>query len=156
MDLSALKTLVPASIALYEFCGVFVISGLSKLIDAKPLVQMFPALPVWFWFVAGLYEFAAVGMFLTDMKKIALIMGFIYMGGVFFASIVLKDKNNSTMAIKSFGLILVPPCFHSLSQLALIKEHNVDLEDTLVLGSLVAGAAVGLIVSSTKSAEKTQ
>ena len=109
MDLTSLKSVIPYNIAIYQFGITFFLSGASKLVDSKPLEQMFPALPKWFWKVAGVYELMLLGTYFYGPKEIALYMSTIYLGGVVFASAILRDAKKSTMVLNSFGLILLPP-----------------------------------------------
>jgi hypothetical protein len=82
-----------------------------KIVDTKPFVKLFSELPPWpwFWRLGGLWEVAIVASyFLLEGKyrDISLYMGFMFLGGVYVASIPKMIK-------KSFGLILIPVSFSS-------------------------------------------
>jgi len=56
MEALLTKITFPLWFAIYQYSIIFVISGITKIVDPKPLIKMFPALPVWFWFFAGIWE----------------------------------------------------------------------------------------------------
>ena len=58
------------------------------------------------------------------------------------------------MTQKTFGGILLPPLFHLVCQLTLIKEDSIDFPDTYVPGCILLGGIVGAIIASSKGSAK--
>lgn len=88
---------------------VFVLSGISKFVpDRRVIREHFPLLPSAFWIVAGSWELMMVALLWFQQDFVATVMIYVFMGGVFGASLLLKGDGGSTAAQKTYGLILIP------------------------------------------------
>jgi hypothetical protein len=93
-------------VAKYIYLGVYIPSGISKIVAPEPVVEMFPSLPAWFWPAAGVFELVHVGFFLTGNFAIAIPMSYVFMGGVISACTVLHPKQALSLPMPAFFLIL--------------------------------------------------
>lgn len=56
--------------------GIFTLSGLSKFGFAKKQQEMWPSLPMWFWYSVGLWEFIIV--YFLWYVNLCVISGFVH------------------------------------------------------------------------------
>lgn len=77
--------------------GIYIPSGLSKIVAPSNMAEMWPRLPSWFWPVAGFWEvIAALLTRVEGWEGLAYCMLYMFMGGVFCSVVYIPDQNGHT------------------------------------------------------------
>lgn len=142
LKMDIVKRFLTPDIAKYELCGIFIVSGLAKIVDQDTMIKMFPQLPRGFWKPCGAWEVAAALAVWFGRPDIGCMLAYAVLGGVFYAVTFLKTLEGKTQVQKTFGLMLLPGTITFLSALVLAeKVHKQPLPYS------AAAAVFGIVIS---------
>jgi hypothetical protein len=151
--------------------GIFVPSGVMKMVHPKILQDIWQLLPNWFWFPCGLWELlSALLMVYPPFHKLGASLLFVYMGGV-FASIVwiptdkqypTNSRRHSTLlsgnnpVLGKIGMLpLIPATLSTLLIYYMDKEYSGNGDRSLmqILNYGMLGFAWGAVLPLLKKEE---
>mmetsp|Transcript_21105 Transcript_21105/g.33967 ORF Transcript_21105/g.33967 Transcript_21105/m.33967 type:complete len:164 (+) Transcript_21105:541-1032(+) len=120
---------------------ILVPSGINKVVNPKPLKELFPRLPKWFWCPCGLWEMTGAILCYKGLAPLGLPLLYPFMGGVFYSICYLKDENGKTYLsgkgkLGKFGPLLLLPASFTLAVLLkldkVIHSKNTDASNSTV------------------------
>eukprot|EP01038_Epipyxis_sp_PR26KG_P005135 gene5135-7151_t len=126
-------------------------SGVSKFIpfSKKETMKLFPALPEWFWVPAGIFELSLVSLIWYDAARpgvgeIGIDMAYAFLGGVFYAVVLMKNPFTQKTALQKVPAMIIPPlltayCTYELSQ---VVRQPPLIGTGFVIGGIIAGHLV--------------
>lgn len=133
------STYVNAELAKNIFCGLFAMSGSSKLAPFASS-KLWPGLPLWFWYVACLYELSMAAAMWVGRFDIALPMVYVFLGGTTAANLVLKSPNfNAPLMVAPIG---------TLGLVGAIGVHAKVEVTPLFVYYLLGGFLLGVVLES--------
>ena len=131
--------------------GIYIPSGVSKVIMPGPLKKIWPQLPAWFWPVCGLWEMlgTVLAVFSKDYyARVGFDMLYIFMGGVFSSILSIKDVNGHTLLHRKapsggFGAAFLVSATASVYLLTELDSFNQTISLPLALGVMITPNAKG-------------
>jgi len=124
---------------------VFIPSGASKLLSPKPLKQMWPTLPDWFWPACGVFELVIPALlnFYEEKTDLAVLMAFMFLGGASSAS--------TTIAFKPENFLFIIPTIIAMTLIG----QDAGIEPSLQhVGGIAFGFIAGNLISITSGQKR--
>ena len=84
------------------------IANISSFSLIKCFGPLSHAKPTNFWLPAAIWEIAAAAAVWFGRIHIGCLLSYAFLGGVFYATLILKNLEGKTMVGKTFGLIMIP------------------------------------------------
>lgn len=97
------------SISAVLLFGTFLLAGVVKVaLPPSTMQKDFPTLPLWFWKWVGAWELTCSLLYAADYQVPALYLSAVMMGGIFYSLFCLKGQDGKTIAVRTFGMGLIP------------------------------------------------
>jgi len=142
---SLAATYLTAEQAKNIFCGLFVMSGASKLAPVASS-KLWPGLPWWFWYLSCIWELAMAASLWIGRFDIALPMVYIFLGGTTAANLVLRSPNfNAPLMLFPIG---------TLGVVGAIGVHAKVEVTPLFVYYLLGGFLLGVLLESLGQGKK--